>query len=309
MRDIPAFFYLCFIFLSICGILWQNIKGREMKNLIAFMLVLLSVSDVCAVSQATGRGRVSMTNQIMSAPRAMVTSKNSLNAIAATNGAGATSAALAVTPEQAVPAVKGNVDKREREKNICLSNNIGVGNTFVWASKYSNTQNYANMVEDVEEPENNVCFVKVGLRSTDSRIDLSDIRSPYYEMGREIVCGSWADEGMIEQRILDAKKSARVWGTIGGSVGGAGLGVGAMELFGNKLIGGKVEGQRSLSDKEFIRSQFLVMKEENLAEYNRIMEILREFKKLCTEVNYMTTDNEMVRNQCSEFDVLFDLAQ
>ena len=31
--------------------------------------------------------------------------------------------------------------KREREKNICLSNNIGVGNTFVWASKYSNTQN------------------------------------------------------------------------------------------------------------------------------------------------------------------------
>ena len=122
-----------------------------MKNLIMFMVVLFSVSDGGAATQSGGRGRVSMTNRIMAAPRATVASKNSLNAMAATN-APATSAALAVTPEQAVPAVK-DVDRREKEKNICLSNNIGVGNTFVWASKYSNTQNYVNMVEDVEEPE------------------------------------------------------------------------------------------------------------------------------------------------------------
>ena len=300
-------FYLCFIFLSICGILWQNIKGREMKNLIMFMVVLFSVSDGVAAAQSGGRGRVSMTNRIMAAPRATVASKNSLNAMAATN-APATSAALAVTPEQAVPAVK-DVDRREKEKNICLSNNIGVGNTFVWASKYSNTQNYVNMVEDVEEPENNVCFVKVGLKSADNRVDLSDINTPYYEMGREIACGAWADEGMIEQRILDAKKTARVWGTIGGSIGGAGLGVGAMELFGNKLIGGKVEGQKSLQGDQLLRSQLLALKDDNIGEYNRFVGQLKILKSECNKDVWKTVSDSQVKSVCEKYDGVFDLAQ
>ena len=65
-----------------------------------------------------------------------------------------------------------NKDLREKERNACLSNNIGVGNTFVWASRYSNLNNYSGMVEDTTEPENNTCFVKVELSSDDSRIDV-----------------------------------------------------------------------------------------------------------------------------------------
>ena len=273
-----------------------------MKNLFVFMAMFLLTTDVFAVTQAVGRGRVSMTNQIMAAPRATVASKNSMNAMAATN-TGSVQAAMAVTPEQAVPAVR-DVDRREKEKKVCLANNIGVGNTFVWASRYSNTQNYANMVEDIKEPENNVCFVKVGLKSNDARIDLSDIRMPYFEMGREIVCGSWADEGLIEQRILDAKKSARVWGTVGGAVGGAGLGVGAMELFGNKLIGGAVEGQRDMTESEFIRSQILSLKKDNSSQYNQVINLLKSLKAECVKSSLSQGDKE----KCSKFSSVFDLA-
>ena len=87
-----------------------------------------------------------------------------------TNGKTTTNtAALAVTPEVMQPADKG-ADLREKERNACMSNNIGVGNTFVWASRYSNANDYSTMIEDVNFPENNTCFVKVELKSNDERI-------------------------------------------------------------------------------------------------------------------------------------------
>ena len=153
-------------------------------------------------------------------------------------------------------------DNREAERAACLNNNIGVGNTFVWASRYSNTRSYATMQEDTENPENNICYAKVDIKSTDSRINLSDIQSRYFQLGEVVNCGSWVDEEMLKERILEAKKSGRTWATVGGAVGGAAVGVGAMELFGNRLIGGAVEGQKNknLSETEVLRSQLLVMK-------------------------------------------------
>ena len=106
------------------------------------------------------------------------------------------------------------------------------------------------MIEDVENPENNTCFVLVGIRSSDSKIDLSDLPSKYFEMGKNITCGSWVDEDKIEQRILDAKKKNRTLATVGGALGGAALGVGSMELFGNRLIGGELMGQKEGSRTE-----------------------------------------------------------
>jgi hypothetical protein len=176
------------------------------------------------------------------------------------------------------------VDKRDKEKSACINNNIGVGNTFVWASRYSNTNNYAAMVEDTDSPENNVCFVRVELKSSDSKIRVSDIQGAYYEMGRAITCGSWADSKQLESRILDAKKSARTWGTVAGVVGSAGIGVGAMELFGNKLIGGSVEGQKNknLSDSELMRSQILVLKNKSdKTEYDNFRKHLTNLKTAC----------------------------
>ena len=170
---------------------------------------------------------------------------------------------------------------RDAERLACISNNIGVGNTFVWASKYSNTSNYSTMVEDTENPENNVCWVRVELRSNDAKIDLSDVLGKYFQMGTNIECGAWADANMIEKRILDAKKSARTWATVAGSVGGAGIGVGAMELFGNKLIGGAVQGQKGLSEDELFILQLKELKTSDNTRYNEIVATLNALKIAC----------------------------
>lgn len=175
------------------------------------------------------------------------------------------------------------IKQKEKERSICQANNIGIGNTFVWAARNSKTSNYSYMVEDTDDIRNNVCFVRVQMSVTDNRIDLSDIPGKYFAMGQTIKCGSWADEGDLEQRILDAKKKGRVLGTVAASVGGAAIGVGTMELFGNKLIGGRVQGQKALEDQELLRSQILVLKKSNKAEYDKIMNALDELETVCND--------------------------
>ena len=194
------------------------------------------------------------------------------------------------TPNQ--PSDDQQKDMREKEKNACISNNIGIGNTFVWASRYSNINNYASMVEDVEEPANNTCFVRVEMKSDDSKVSVADIPAKYFEMGQTITCGSWADEKTLEKRILDAKKSARTWGTVAGTVGGAAVGVGAMELFGNKLIGGSVQGQKALKDNELLYSQLAVLKKDDNAKYQQIMSQLRSLKAECEKDIWKSSDVE-----------------
>ena len=200
------------------------------------------------VIPAFGAGR-SMVGNMKPASRAVVSPVNQVNTVSndnvvVTDTADANRAVKTESTEKKTQKVN-----RDKEKKACVSNNIGIGNTFVWAAKGSNVSNYANMVEDTENPENNVCYVLVGMRSDDTRINTSDIQPQYFEWGNTITCGSWIDEAKMEERILEAKKSARTWGTIGGAVGGAGIGVGAMELFGNKLLSGvdglgKLQGQK-----------------------------------------------------------------
>lgn len=191
-------------------------------------------------------------------------------------------------------------NNRDAERAACLNNNVGVGNTFVWASRFSNTGSYATMQEDTENPENNVCFVKVDIKSADSRIDVADLKSRYFQWGEAIECGSWLDENMLQQRILDAKKSGRTWATVGGAVGGAAVGVGSMELFGNRLIGGKVEGQKNknLSDTELLRSQLLVMKKNGDSRFQSFMTELRKLKAECDKL----PKGGEVPEECNKFD-------
>ena len=183
-------------------------------------------------------------------------------------------------------AVETEVDRREAERNACINNNIGVGNTFVWASKYSDVSNYASMNEDVKNPENNVCFVRVELKSDDAKISVSDVPAKYFMWGENIECGSWANEKDMEKRILDAKKGARIGGIVASTVGGAGLGVGIMEAFGNRLIDGKVMGQKSLTPTELYRSQLLVYKNKNKSEYD----------KICNELKVLVNNNDTTVN-------------
>jgi len=185
---------------------------------------------------------------------------------------------VGVNPSNINSVAAEEVDMREAERNACINNNIGVGNTFVWASRFSDTSNYASMTEDVANPQNNVCFVRVELKSDDSKISVADVPAKYFMWGENIECGSWANEQEMEKRILEAKKGARIGGIVASTVGGAAVGVGAMELFGNKLIGGKVQGQKSLEGVQLYRSQLLVYKEKNPTEYRRIVDALRVLK-------------------------------
>ena len=236
-----------------------------------------------AVAQTTGRV----------APARMATIKYDNG----TPSTASTGAAVAVVSED-VQTVSSETDAREKERLACVSNNIGAGNTFVWASRLSNTGNYSSMVEDTENPDNNVCYVRVELKSNDSRINTSDLTGRYFQMGETITCGNWVDEEKLEKRILDAKKSARTWGTVAGAVGGAGVGVGAMELFGNKLIGGAVQGQKDLSGNDLLESQLLVLKKDDKSKYDKIIAQLKIVKEECDKV---ASDVKMPDN-CTVYD-------
>ena len=100
-------------------------------------------------------------------------------------------------------------------------------------------------------------------------------------MGTDMTCGTWVDEAMLEERILDATKKGRTWGTIASVVGSAGVGVAAMEGFGNKLIGGKVMGQKALEERALLRSQILALKKSNEAKYKEIINALDVLEKEC----------------------------
>lgn len=270
-----------------------------MRNILAFSLCMFVSANLWAAQDYSRR---SMTSQMIASPRAVesaeeraaIASKNQINMMGQLNKASESNAANVVKADNVVKVEEAKVaaatdtakpdagkTQKQKEKEICLSNNIGVGNTFVWASRYRNTNNYATMLEDTEEPDNNVCFVKVEVKSSDAKIKTDDLETKYFPMGADITCGSWIDEEMLRQRIMDSKKDARTWATVGAVVGGAGIGVGAMELFGNKLIGGKVEGQKAknLDEIDVMRSKMLAAKDSRI--YNDFVDELKNLKDIC----------------------------
>lgn len=270
-----------------------------------FFAVLFMAMPVFAVSAESRDPRVGMLSAKIApaSSRAGVASKNQLTT---PDVSLSTNRSPSIKDDDVGPALPKNPEKdnRDADRAACLNNNIGVGNTFVWASRYSNTMNYATMQEDVENPENNICFVKVDLKSNDSRIDLSDIPSKYFQWGEMITCGSWADEEVLKQRILDGKKKARTWATVGGAVGGAAVGVGSMELFGNKLIGGKVEGQKSLDGTALLRSQLLTLKNKSDSRYTEFKTNLKSLKEACDKFKKA---GGTLPDECTEFDALMDI--
>ncbi len=266
------------------------------RSLLVVFAMLSVMGPAWTAVPPAGRGRASMANQM----GARALSKNYVNSTVTTNTVPA-DAVVGVEAPTVVPDVVKEKNMREREKAACIQNNIGVGATFVWASRYSNSADYNSMIEDVEFPENNVCFVKVGLKSKDSSINVSDIPTKYFVMGENITCGEWTNEEKLKDRILEAKKKGRTWATVGGAVGGAGIGVGAMELFGNKLIGGAVEGQAGIKDKtELLCSQLKVLHQEKSSKYNDIRDSLTELKKYCDDSSAWPDGG--APNDCKEFD-------
>ena len=265
-----------------------------MKYLVSMLVLTMCVCG--ANANPSGRSAKFVGATPMAAPR-YTASVNQLSGLSlGTNEKNAGAGTATISTQQ---TEEPEVDRREAERNACINNNIGIGNTFVWASRYSDTSNYANMVEDTTNPQNNVCFVRVELKSTDeSRVSVSDIPAKYFMWGERIECGSWADEKEMEKRILDARKGARIGGIVASTIGGAGLGVGAMELFGNKLIGGKVQGQKGMDDITLYRSQLLVLKEKQPAQYEEYVSALKVLKRECElDVNKNCTEYQALINE------------
>jgi hypothetical protein len=229
---------------------------------------ILVLSTLVFGASAANNARPAMSGKmIMSAPR-YTASINQLNA-----GSKVVNSGTVVTIEEE------KKDMREAERNACINNNIGIGNTFVWASRNSDTSDYANMVEDVEKPENNVCFVNVELKSDDeSRVKVSDIAPKYFMWGEAIECGSWADAKEMEKRILDERKGARIGGIVASTVGGAGLGVGVMELIGNNAIK-DWKGQKGLEGADLYKSEILSLENSNKeADKQKAVKIRQDLK-------------------------------
>lgn len=278
-----------------------------MKYFVSFIAVCMMTLVADAAPQGQSQGRRAAAQQFGSAPRATA-SKNQLNPAVSVSTTPSAPAVAEVTTDKSSIRVDPEVsvstaptkDMREKERAACINNNIGVGNTFVWASRFSNTNNYASMVEDVDEPENNVCFVKVELKSDDPKISVADVPSQYFVMGQTITCGSWADEKKLEKRILDAKKSARTLATVGGAVGGAAVGVGAMELFGNKLIGGSVQGQKALSGDELLLSQLAVLKKDSPSQFNEYKRHLEALQRECESDVWANVESDQKPTPCEE---------
>ena len=259
-----------------CGIMQHKPKGKRiMKHLLFIVMATVICAPAIAASNAS-QARRSVSAKMV-APAGRMTS--SVNQLHPTQSSSARVPVPDYDEEDAAAAAE-----RELARKACEANNVGTINTFVWASRNSNTSNYATMIEDTEHPENNACFALVSITSNDPKIDLSGVPSKYFEMGRGIVCGDWADSDDIEKRILKAKKTTRALATTGAVVGGIGLGVGAMELFGNKAIGSAVEGQAALSGAALLRSQLLTMKQKGQEEdYNNIVKQIREINSVCSD--------------------------
>ncbi|MDR0967705.1 MAG: hypothetical protein LBL75_02645 [Rickettsiales bacterium] len=85
-----------------------------------------------------------------------------------------------------------------------------------------------------------------------------------------------------KNKFWTQKKSARTWGTVAGVVGSAAIGVIAMELFGNKMIGGAVQGQKSLSEEELLRSQMLDTGRDD--DWKKYESAKQELKTACAEL-------------------------
>lgn len=250
-----------------------------MKRVLSSFVVCMAAFAMCDFAfGVTPTGRVGVQQNGVAAPRMPSVP---ITAIGMTTSVSNVIENPTIATTEPEPEPVPEKDMREKEREACIRNNIGVSNTFVWASRYSDINNYSTMVEDVENPENNTCFVRVELKSTDSRVDLSDIAGRYFEMGHNITCGAWVDEDMIEKRILDAKKSGRTWATVGGAVGGAALGVGSMELFGNTLIGGAVEGQKGLDSRSAFRSYVLSL---NDSDRGTLIAYFGDMAKLCDDL-------------------------
>jgi hypothetical protein len=185
----------------------------------------------------------------------------------------------------------------DADRTACL---MTPGN--VWASKtYSSPAGIENAFGMVEDPVigNNTCYSQVSMTSADIK-DFSRFFGPrYFEKGGNLSCGSWLDEGAVDQAILDAKKGSRIGGTIAATFGGLAVGVGVTELIGNTA--GKNSwylGQKGLKNagkkKDFLLSK---LNEKNDPDKDNICQYVKATKGFQDACSKYTTNNSHCKEE------------
>lgn len=144
----------------------------------------------------------------------------------------------------------------DAERNACLMGAMG----NVWASRtYANPNGVAvgTTMTEAPEPGDNTCFGTVSVKSSEIK-DMGRFFPPrYFQVGGAVTCGSWLNSEDVDKAILDAKKGARVAGTIAASIGGAAVGVGVTEAIGSTgaFDGAGFRGQQALSGAAWVQAQ------------------------------------------------------
>jgi len=175
-----------------------------------------------------------------------------------------------------------------RSKEECNANSRSMD--FVWAAKAgANGAEYYMLTENVNSPSNNACWARVEITSSDPRVILTGIRPRYFMVDQNINCGDWVNKSDLEKQILDQRRRGRNWATVGGAVGGAAVGVGAMELFGNSMIGGAVQGQAALNPEQLLH---LRMTPDERIEYQKAID---ELRAACNELQQIGGASELCK--------------
>jgi len=159
----------------------------------------------------------------------------------------------------------------------------------VWANKaYSSFDGVANAagLPQAEKASDNVCYVPVAIRSSEIKDIARFFPTRYFSTGTAAECGSWIDGKDLDKAILDAKKGARVGGTVAASVIGAGAGFGLAELLGqNGLLIKDFKGQASMKREtqeqlsDFVKS----LARSDPGQLNKYTEGVRDFVKQCNK--------------------------
>ena len=169
----------------------------------------------------------------------------------------------------------------------------------VWASKayssFDGVSSASGLVAS-DKPADNVCYVPVSIKSSEIKDISRFFPTRYFASGMSVECGSWIDGKDLDNAILDAKKGARVGGTVAASVIGAGVGFGLAELLGQKLIK-DFKGQASLNREvaEELKQLVISLKKSDPGQLTRYTSAVKDFVSKCNKLG--KSDGECLESE------------
>ena len=138
----------------------------------------------------------------------------------------------------------------------------------------------------IASAELNACFATVSMRSR--TIDNINMIAPplLFQTGMPLQCGSWVQEQVLNDAILDAGRSARVAGTIAAGIGGAAVGFVLTDLIANVWLGLTSDrGFATPAEEEELIRQLRNVRVNDAAAWNIYVARINTWNDVCTHPN------------------------